>query len=85
VLGLAKRGVHSIFTYHSNRTEAEKVAGLAREAGAQAIALPLDTGNVGTFDDFVGRVREALGRTTRSLRVRSRPTSVAAWSETIPS
>ena len=62
VLGLAKRGVRSIFTYHSNRTEADRVAALAREAGAQAIALQLDTGNVGTFDDFVGCVREALGR-----------------------
>jgi len=32
VLSLAKRGVRSIFTYHFNRAEAEKVAGLAREA-----------------------------------------------------
>jgi NAD(P)-dependent dehydrogenase (short-subunit alcohol dehydrogenase family) len=60
VLSLAKRGVRSIFTYRSNRTEAEKVAGLAREAGAQAIPLLLDTGDVGAFDEFVGRVREAL-------------------------
>ena len=62
VLSLAKRGVRSIFTYHSNRAEAEKVAALAREAGAEAIALPLDTGDVGAFNDFVGRVREALSR-----------------------
>ena len=62
VLSLAKRGVHSIFTYNSNRAEAEKVVSLAREAGAKAVALQLDTGNVPAFDDFVGKVREALGR-----------------------
>jgi NAD(P)-dependent dehydrogenase (short-subunit alcohol dehydrogenase family) len=60
VLSLAKRGVHSIFTYLSNRTEAEKVALLAREAGAKAFALQLDTGNVGSFDAFVADVRTTL-------------------------
>ena len=62
VLSLAKRGVRSIFTYRTNRAEAEQVAALARKAGVQAIALQLDTGDVGAFDDFVSRVREALNR-----------------------
>jgi len=62
VLSLAKRGVNSIFTYHSNLAEAQKVEALVREAGAQAIALQLDTGDVGAFDSFVARAREALGR-----------------------
>jgi NAD(P)-dependent dehydrogenase (short-subunit alcohol dehydrogenase family) len=44
VENLAKRGVHSIFTYNSNHTEAEKVVGLVAEAGQKAIALQLDTG-----------------------------------------
>jgi NAD(P)-dependent dehydrogenase (short-subunit alcohol dehydrogenase family) len=60
VLNLAKRGVHSIFTYRSNHTEAEKVASLVREAGAQALALELDTGNVSAFDGFVAAVRKTL-------------------------
>jgi NAD(P)-dependent dehydrogenase (short-subunit alcohol dehydrogenase family) len=60
VLCLAKRGVRSIFTYNSNRAEADKVVALAAEAGARAIALQLDTGNVGSFDGFVGQVRQAL-------------------------
>jgi len=60
VLCLAKRGVRSIFTYNSNRAEADKVVALAAEAGARAIALQLDTGNVGAFDGLVGHVREAL-------------------------
>jgi len=60
VLCLARRGVRSIFTYKSNRAEADKVVALATEAGAPAIALQLDTGDVGAFDGFAGRVREAL-------------------------
>jgi NAD(P)-dependent dehydrogenase (short-subunit alcohol dehydrogenase family) len=60
VLSLAKRGVHSIFTYQSNRAEAEKVTSLAREAGAKAVALQLDTGNISGFDDFVAAVRSTL-------------------------
>ena len=60
VLSLAKRGVDSIFTYHANRAEAEKVVGLAAEAGRKAVALQLDTGDVRAFDPFVQRVRQAL-------------------------
>ena len=62
VLSLARRGVNSIFTYHSNLAKAQKVAALVREAGAQAIALQLDTGDTGAFDAFVERAREALGK-----------------------
>jgi NAD(P)-dependent dehydrogenase (short-subunit alcohol dehydrogenase family) len=54
VLNLAKRGVDIIFTYHSNKAESDKVAGLVAETGQKAIALQLDAGAVGTFDAFVG-------------------------------
>ena len=60
VLSLAKRGAHSIFTYQSNRAEAEKVASLVREAGAKAVALQLDTGNLSAFNDFVAAARTTL-------------------------
>lgn len=60
VLNLAKRGVHAIFTYHSNRAEADKVAALAREAGVKAVPLQLDTHDVDAFDDFVVAVRQTL-------------------------
>ncbi len=60
VLNLAKRGVHSILTYNSNRAEADKVVSAAGEAGAKAIALQLDTGNTGAFDSFVQNARQAL-------------------------
>jgi len=60
VINLARRGVSSIFTYNSNRAEADKVVSAAGEAGAKAIAIQLNTGSVGTFDAFVQSVREAL-------------------------
>jgi NAD(P)-dependent dehydrogenase (short-subunit alcohol dehydrogenase family) len=60
VLSLAQRGVDSIFTYNSNRAEADKVVGLVSEEGQKAIALQVDTGNVGSFDPFVQKVRQAL-------------------------
>jgi NAD(P)-dependent dehydrogenase (short-subunit alcohol dehydrogenase family) len=60
VLSLAKRGVHSIFTYHTNRTEAEKVVGAVRELGARAVILQLDTSDVKALEGFVARVRSAL-------------------------
>ena len=60
VLALARRGVNTIFTYRSGRDEADKVAKAASEAGAEAVALQLDSANVGSFDDFVASVRAAL-------------------------
>lgn len=60
VLSLASRGVDSIFTYRSNQSEAKKVVDLASEAGSRAIALPLDTGDVATFDAFTQSVAQAL-------------------------
>jgi NAD(P)-dependent dehydrogenase (short-subunit alcohol dehydrogenase family) len=60
VLALAHRGVRSIFTFHSNGAEADKVVSLTRDAGTEAIALQLDSGKVAGFDGFTGRVRDAL-------------------------
>jgi NAD(P)-dependent dehydrogenase (short-subunit alcohol dehydrogenase family) len=62
VLRLAGRGVRSIFTYHSRREDAENVAALAGEAGAQAEALQLDVGDTASFDAFSEAVRGALSR-----------------------
>ena len=60
VLNLAQRGTSSIFTFKSNRAEAEKVVELVETAGATAIPLQLDTGDVSSFDSFVQSVRDAL-------------------------
>jgi NAD(P)-dependent dehydrogenase (short-subunit alcohol dehydrogenase family) len=60
VLCLARRGVDTIFTYKSNREEAAKVVALVEQAGARAIALPLDTGDSGAFAAFAEEVRKSL-------------------------
>ncbi len=61
VLHLAKRGVHSIFTYNTNQAEAEKVVAEAGKAGVKAIALKLDTGKIGSFDAFITETTKVLG------------------------
>jgi NAD(P)-dependent dehydrogenase (short-subunit alcohol dehydrogenase family) len=60
VLSLARRGVNSIFTYHSNRAEADTVVAAVGGAGAKAAALQLDTANVSSFDAFARSVRSTL-------------------------
>jgi NAD(P)-dependent dehydrogenase (short-subunit alcohol dehydrogenase family) len=60
VTSLASRGVDSIFTYRANRTEADAVVAAVSAAGRRAIALPLDTGDIASFDAFVEQVRDAL-------------------------
>ena len=60
VLNLARRGVHSIFTYNSNRAEADKLIAEVSELGAKASALQLDAGKIATFDPFVRQVSVAL-------------------------
>ena len=60
VLHLAGQGVNSIFTYNSNRAEADNVVTAVAKAGSRAIALQLDAGNVSAFDTFVQDVQKAL-------------------------
>jgi NAD(P)-dependent dehydrogenase (short-subunit alcohol dehydrogenase family) len=60
VESLAKRGVNVIFTYHSCSEEAESVVAEAKQAGAEAIALRLDAGDIGSFDGFLDEVKKSL-------------------------
>jgi NAD(P)-dependent dehydrogenase (short-subunit alcohol dehydrogenase family) len=86
VLQLAKRGVRSILTYNANRAEADKVAALAAEAGAHAIALQLDAGDAASFGDFAERVRGALAELNAErfdYLVNNAGTSSSAGLETI--
>ncbi|WGS54315.1 SDR family oxidoreductase [Paraburkholderia sp. D15] len=64
VISLAKRGVRSILTFHSNQAEADKVVALTADLGAPAIALQLDTGNAASFTDFSDRLARALAEMT---------------------
>ena len=60
VVSLAKRGVHTIFTYHSHSADADAVVAAVRDAGAQGIALQLDASAVASFDAFVESFKDAL-------------------------
>ncbi|HZU62450.1 MAG TPA: SDR family oxidoreductase [Novosphingobium sp.] len=60
VEALARRGVSSIFTYHSNRAAAQAVVAAAEQAGARAAALPLDTGDTAALPGFVEAVEAQL-------------------------
>src|ERR1700722_12622423 len=62
VESLLRRGVHTIFTYHTHDTNAEAVAAAAKEAGAEAIALQLDAGNIASFGGFIEGVKDALAK-----------------------
>ena len=60
VESLARRGVDTVFTYHTHAADAETV--IAEATAAKAIALQLDTGDVASFDAFVGSVKDALAK-----------------------
>jgi NAD(P)-dependent dehydrogenase (short-subunit alcohol dehydrogenase family) len=62
VVNLARRGVHSIFTYNARPDAAREVIAQVEAAGARAIALKLDTGNIASFEAFVSEVKSALAR-----------------------
>jgi NAD(P)-dependent dehydrogenase (short-subunit alcohol dehydrogenase family) len=65
---LARAGVGSIITYRSNKAEADKAVAEVEQAGAKAVALPLDTGRSSTFGDFAGAVKAALQQTWKRER-----------------
>lgn len=62
-LSLAAQGVDLIITYLSSADEAAAVVREIAAMGRRAVALRLDVGAVGTFDQFAEEVRTAL-RTT---------------------
>src|SRR5580692_9499897 len=57
---LARKGVDAVITYHSRADEARTVVAAIEAQGRKAVALPLDTGAVGTFDHFAETLKGAL-------------------------
>ena len=66
VVSLANRGVDSILTFNTHREDAEAVAAEVQAIGAQAVALQLDAGNIGSLNAFVKDVEDALSHLGRS-------------------
>jgi NAD(P)-dependent dehydrogenase (short-subunit alcohol dehydrogenase family) len=62
-LHLARDGVDVILTYRSAAAEADAVVAEITALGRTAVALPLDVGDVGSFDAFATTVAETLERT----------------------
>jgi NAD(P)-dependent dehydrogenase (short-subunit alcohol dehydrogenase family) len=59
VESLARRGVNTIFTFNTHRRDADAVVAAVEDAGANALALQLDSGNIASFDAFVESVGNA--------------------------
>ena len=61
-LHLARKGVDSILTYHSQRAEAESAVAEVAALGGRAIALQLDVAESRSFAAFASEVRAALAK-----------------------
>jgi NAD(P)-dependent dehydrogenase (short-subunit alcohol dehydrogenase family) len=60
VIKLAKNGNNIIFTYNSNKEEADKVVAEVLALGQKAIACQLNISNIKTFDAFVNEITRHL-------------------------
>jgi NAD(P)-dependent dehydrogenase (short-subunit alcohol dehydrogenase family) len=69
VLKLAQKGHDIIFTYHSNKVEADKVLAEVRAMGRQAEAFQLDVSNLASFDAFVDKVTAHLQQNQGSANI----------------
>jgi len=88
-LAVAGRGIDVIFTYRTNKAEAEKIAAEIKASGRKALALQLDTGDSASFPAFAETIKAALrdtwGRTNFDYLVNnaghSAPGPIATMSE----
>ncbi|MPR35058.1 SDR family NAD(P)-dependent oxidoreductase [Salmonirosea aquatica] len=59
-LRIAQKGHDVLLTYHSKKDEAEAVVQEIEATGQKAAALPLDVGDIGSFEVFIEQVGQAL-------------------------
>ncbi|WP_029354139.1 SDR family oxidoreductase [Bosea sp. 117] len=62
-LSIARRGGDVVITYHSRSADAEAVLAEIQAMGRKAVALQLDTADVGSFAGFAQRLKAALRET----------------------
>lgn len=60
VLHLAQKGVDVVFTYRQAKAEADAVIAEVATLGRQAVALPLDVGDVSSFARFREQLQQVL-------------------------
>lgn len=60
---LAAKGIDTILTYRTDKAAADEAVAEIGKAGGTAVALQLDTAEVGGFDDFTSRLAVALKQT----------------------
>ncbi|WP_294217728.1 SDR family oxidoreductase [uncultured Chryseobacterium sp.] len=68
-LKTAAKGLDIILTYKTNREEAEQTVREIQALGRKAIAYPLDTKDIKSFDDFVKTVGDHLEANTGSRNI----------------
>lgn len=59
-LAAAKSGIDVVLTYRQQADEAQAVVAEIEALGRRAVALPLDVGDVGSFEAFAGQLLQAL-------------------------
>jgi NAD(P)-dependent dehydrogenase (short-subunit alcohol dehydrogenase family) len=67
-LSLAKKGIDVLLTYNSQQDDAQAVVADIEALGQKAVALQLDSSNVGSFADFYERVITILQETFQTDR-----------------
>ena len=87
VLAIAKKGNDVVFTYNSNKQEADKVVDKVQSIGQKAFALQLDAGNIKSLDTFFKQVtsylNEHTGNTQFDFLINNAGTALyAAFAET---
>lgn len=68
-LSLAQKGLDVILTYHTNKEAADHMVSEIQSLGRKAVAFPLDTRNVASFDDFVKQTTEYLKEQNGSTNI----------------
>ena len=59
-LRLAEKGIDVIITFNSKAKEAQDVVAQIEQSGQKAAALQLNTGDIKSFDSFIGQLKETL-------------------------
>jgi NAD(P)-dependent dehydrogenase (short-subunit alcohol dehydrogenase family) len=81
-MSLAKKGIHVVLTYNTNKIEADKVVTEIQALGQKATALQLDAGNTKSFDGFFAQfttqLQELTGQSTFDFLINNAGTALYA-------